>query len=114
MTDRRKRVTVDLPAGLAAAAERTGLSLADLVRRGIYGPPAWPAAAPPPRPAPQPPPLALVPDLDNECEPPTGVAAAVDTRPQTWVCSCCSHRQAIGTVGYCEQCGLPRSREAAR
>jgi hypothetical protein len=37
VTGRRKRVTVDLPAGLAAAAERTGLPLAELIRRGIYG-----------------------------------------------------------------------------
>lgn len=114
MTARRKRVTIDLPAGLAAAAERTGLPLAELIRRGIYGPPAWPAAVPPPRQAPQPPPLARVPDVDGECELPAGVAAAVDILAEAWVCGCCFHRQAIGSVQSCEQCGAGRSRAVPR
>jgi hypothetical protein len=110
MTGRRKRVTVDLPAGLAAAAERTGLPLAELVRRGIYGPPAWPAVAPPSRRAPQPPPLALVLDDRAESAPaavtPDRNAGPPDCRPR---CPRCAWRQLqavpVFERAWCEQCG---------
>jgi hypothetical protein len=111
MSGRRRRVTVDLPAGLAAAAERTGLPLAELIRRGIYGPPAWPAAAPPPRRAPQPPPLALVPADRAESAPaavtPDRNGRKPDCRPR---CPQCAWRALqpvrAGERTNCEACGF--------
>jgi hypothetical protein len=107
MTGRRKRVTVDLPAGLAAAAERTGLPLPELIRRGIYGPPAWPTAVPPPRRAPKPPPLTVVP-ADFESAPAADRSdGPPGCRPR---CPCCGWRAIqlvrIGERTNCEACGF--------
>src|SRR5258708_40077820 len=41
-----KRTSVYLSADLAAAVERSGLPLAELIRRGICGPPARPGVVP--------------------------------------------------------------------
>ena len=41
-----KRTSIYLSDDLAAAVDRTGLPLAELVRRGIYGPPAKPTVVP--------------------------------------------------------------------
>jgi len=111
MTARRKRVTADLPAGLAAAAERTGLPLAELVRRGIYGPPAWPAEAPPPRQVPRPRPLVVVPDVGGESDPaavvPDRNGGTPGCRPR---CPQCAWRALqpveVGEITNCEACGL--------
>jgi len=43
-----KRTSIYLADDLAAAVEETGLPLAELVRRGIYGPPARTVVVPPP------------------------------------------------------------------
>lgn len=42
-----KRTSIYLGDDLAAAVEKTGLPLAELVRRGIYGPPARPVGTHP-------------------------------------------------------------------
>jgi hypothetical protein len=106
MSSPRRRVTVDLPPGLAAAAERTGLPLAELVRRGIYGPPAWPAAEPPPRQPAKPRRLTVVPG-DLESAPPAGRHGGPgDCRPR---CPQCQWRQQqpvpAGEIANCEACG---------
>lgn len=99
-----RRTSVYLADDLAAAVDKTGLSLAELVRRGIYGPPAAPVVVP----------LRTqqVPQSPN----PDVVPAGVDAVPaaESWRCGNCHHLQAVGSVSHCEFCGAHRSQAVPR
>ena len=79
-----KRTSVYLSDDLEAAVDKTGLPLAELIRRGVYGPLASPAA---------------IPDAASA----TGVVVPADA-PLRQRCERCAWvNQAAGS--HCEQCG---------
>jgi hypothetical protein len=92
-----KRTSLYLSDDLAAAARKTGLPLAELVRRGIYGPPAKPV---------------VVPDTPGAEAASAQVSSA--TAAESWRCGDCQWLQVAGTVSHCEFCGSPKNREVPR
>jgi hypothetical protein len=114
---------------LAAAAAKSGLPLAELVRRGLYGPPVTPNVVPmrpasgsPQRGVPQSP-ASLSPsgDAGAKADSPTRRSvlhqagpASPDPVVPTWRCGTCHHLQAIGSVENCEDCGASRNQAVPR
>jgi hypothetical protein len=103
-----KRTSVYLADDLAAAVDKTGLPLAELVRRGIYGPAAKPVVVPLRKPAD----AVVVPAGDAPADPPADVGST--PVPESWRCGCCHHLQAVGSVSHCEFCGSHRGLEVPR
>jgi hypothetical protein len=95
-----KRTSVYLADDLAAAVEKTGLPLAELIRRGIYGPPARPVVVSPCGGVPQQAAAAVVPAG-------SGASAPAPCRPR---CPQCRWRALqpvrAGERTSCESCGF--------
>ncbi len=126
-----KRTSVYLSAEMAAAVDRTGLPLAELIRRGIFGPPANPVVVPL-RPGEatgmsrdrveqimndyygnqsRDDAVVVPADAPAKVAAPAGVPQPAEVPQRSWTCSSCSWRMAQPGVTHCESCGWPRDRE---